>query len=197
MNNQQLSSILNPIPFTKEEFAQKYMKVTAVNFFNTEAALHALRQDILDLVRGMTMDQETKDNLSPAFKILGLGDCERDFVTFWEQAETLPTKEVALGCLFHSPIGQKIFQHLSETDRIDLIGPWVRPMLRLCSTQEFPKYALAALYENTSVGNKEYLMKRIEKIRKDLDVRIHDCYPMFREHIMHLIDWKGEELLLN
>lgn len=62
--------------------------------------------------------------------------------------------------------GKCVFSSLSESDRIELSGPWIRPMVMLASAQKragsFPRLALKNLVVHTTDLNKFKIIKTIE-----------------------------------
>jgi hypothetical protein len=84
--------------------------------------------------------------------------------------------ERGLAALFHSARGHEMFEIFTEEERVLLSGPWVRPMMRLASRERFPKQALLALYQSTSVDARELLIQQFERCRR----RVHaDPLPTY------------------
>ena len=96
-------------------------------------------------------------------------------------------REGCLAFLMHQETilndGRSAFEALTERQRIDLSGPWVRPMVRLAAEESevFPKLALQALVRNTTDRNKIYLIDYIESVERmfgvDLDLPLRDMVP--------------------
>jgi len=107
-----------------------------------------------------------------------------------DEKGSMMVREGCLAFLMHQETlindGRSAFEALTERQRIDLSGPWVRPMVRLAAEESdadtvFPKLALKALVHNTTDQNKSYLIDYIESVERmfgvDLDLPLRDMVP--------------------
>ena len=84
---------------------------------------------------------------------------------FIQHTHRIEVKEQLLAMLFHSEVGLELFENLSDEERVELSGPWMRPMIRLASSQSFPRYALCALYTSTPQSYQPLLLEKMEAFR--------------------------------
>lgn len=126
------------------------------------------------------------------FGVTSPDDALRATMTGMVLDEKVPmmVREGCLAFLMHQETilndGRSAFEALTERQRIDLSGPWVRPMVRLAtegsgSDTVFPKLALQALVHNTTDRNKIYLIDYIEGVERmfgvDLDLPLRGMVP--------------------
>ena len=177
-----LFELLLSLPNHLEELKQR---ITSSSLFSLRAVLFIhVDQDLMTL--------EEADQLAPLCRVLGLGQLETcverwfrhekkayDFAklkSFQPNKRQIMRLERGLSLLFHSPSGQAIFESLNETDRVELSGPWVRPMFRLAEHELFPRYALFALYKSTAENQRLTLLVQFEKCRKRVQVKALPAY---------------------
>ena len=149
-------------------------------------SLFELRIALFALIDSNQMRLGEADQLAPLFRVIGVDELEEPLQLWlteeWmafkhEQSITRLTRvERGLAAIFHSARGHEMFEILTEEDRILLSGPWVRPMMRLAARDRFPKQALLALYQSTSVEAREQLIQQFERCRR----RVHaDPLPTY------------------
>ena len=145
-------------------------------------SLLCVRVVIFTLVDQDRLTIEEADQLAPLLRVVGLGSLE-GCLLFWfgqersllgslELAEDEQVKliimrlERGLSMLFHSERGHQLFEDLSEDERVQLSGPWIRPMMRLAAHESFPRYALYALFKSTSLHMRAKLITQFERCRR-------------------------------
>ena len=149
-------------------------------------SLFELRVALFALIDSDQMRLGEADQLAPLFRVIGVEELEEP-LQLWLTSEwtafdreqsinRLTRVERGLAAIFHSARGHEMFETFSEEDRILLSGPWVRPMMRLAARERFPKQALLALYQSTSVKTREQLIQQFERCRR----RVHaDPLPTY------------------
>lgn len=73
--------------------------------------------------------------------------------------------------------GQCVFSSLSESERIELSGPWIRPMVMLASVEgpgSFPRVALKSIVTHTTDLNKYKIIKVIEDYARQYDANLDE-----------------------
>lgn len=102
------------------------------------------------------------DRLAPLFRVLDVPSNHTNMLKHLVKSNLdVSIREVALSMVFHSKEGQDLFESLGQTDRIALMGPWVRPMLTMASQGDaFAVTALCALYEATPSDYRALMVKR-------------------------------------
>lgn len=158
----------------------------------TSSSLFVLRAVLFIHIDQDLMTLEEADQLAPLSRILGLDELEICIVRWFENEKReydsckrkslklrntqLMRLERGLSFLFHSPSGQALFERLNEVDRVELSGPWVRPMFRLAEHELFPRYALYALYKSTEEDQRLALLTQFEKCRRRVRVQPLPAY---------------------
>ena len=158
----------------------------------SSSALFMVRAVLFIHIDQDQMTLEEADQLAPLSRVLGLGQLENCIMRWFEQEKKeydvsklkslriskrqLMRLERGLSILFHSPSGQTLFERLSETDRVELSGPWVRPMFRLAEYELFPRYALYALYKSTEEDHRLGLLIQFEKCRRRVRIPALPAY---------------------
>ena len=134
----------------------------------SETPLLSIRLCLLYLVCTRQLTQAQGDQLSPLFKILGTEGIESRLLNLFEKTDLIPLKEHLLAMIFHSSEGLELFESLSDEERVELCGPWMRPMIHLAQTQSFPRYALCALYTSTPKQCQLHLLEKMESFRSEI-----------------------------
>ena len=129
---------------------------------------------MLYLVCTRSLTQTQGDQLSPLFKVLGVDGIEERVLSLFKHTQFIPLKEQLLAMIFHSESGLELFENLSDQERVELCGPWMRPMVMLSKSQSFPRYALCALYTSTPQEQQPYLLEKIEHFRARQ--RLNPCF---------------------
>lgn len=120
-----------------------------------------LRDELMRVVRDeVHVDMDLADRIAPLTKLIGgmgehAAECD---ALFMDEAQPQRVRERALSAIFHSPLGERRFCEMDALARIRFCGPWVRPMLRLGASEEFPRIALAALYRATPADARDALV---------------------------------------
>lgn len=170
------------------------------------SSLFELRVALFALIDADLLSLEEGDQLAPLFRVLGVEELEEPLYQWFVQEREvfgadedviLPQRRVAvwdrrksqrlergLAALFHSTRGFVLFEQLSERERIDLCGPWVRPMMRLSRRELFPRVALRALYLATSQETRASLIDQLEKCRAKVGAPLFPTY----EELFHALD---------
>jgi len=126
-------------------------------------ALRELRAQVMKVVSGhIKVRSELADKLSPLCKLIDMSEhaAELDAI-FTDENNLRLVRERALAAMFHTDVGLARFQSLSPLQRIEFCAPWVRPILRLGATDEFPRVALMALYRATPDEARDALIAMI------------------------------------
>ena len=148
-------TLLETLPSSVKEIKQRLPHVE----------LKELQHCFLYLVCTQTLTQSQGDQLSPLFKIIGSDEIEEHLLKAFKQTECIPLKEQLLAMIFHSEVGLELFEDLNDEERVELCGPWMRPMMLLAKNQPFPRYALCALYTSTPQTQQPYLLEKMESYR--------------------------------
>ena len=167
--------LLCTLPSTLEEVR---VRSKSYSLFDLRMALFILiDQDLLNVEEG--------DQLAPLFRVLGVGELEELLEKWLKNERTNPgahlrrnryRQERGLASLFHSARGHLVFDQMSELERIELSGPWVRPMLRLARRDAFPRHALRALYRATSQEARPELIHHLERLRSKVSAPLIPTY---------------------
>ena len=128
----------------------------------------------MHLIYTNALTVEQGDQLSPLFKVLGSEGVSNELFHLITYTTNRIQREQALAAMFHSTAGQMYFEDLSEFQRIELSGPWIRPMMRLVESDTFPRFALAALYHSTADYARAELLQRFEECR--IEVKADPLY---------------------
>lgn len=152
------TTLLSELPKTKEEASQRIAPVQ----------LSVLRKTLVSMIRRGSLSAWEGDRLSPLFKVIGVGQQEVHLKQLVQNCKDDHRRAQALAALFHSPVGQRIFDQLSDEERVLLCAPWVRPMMALASEDSFPRYALTALFEATPRAQQAHLVRRFEECRREV-----------------------------
>ena len=141
------------LPRTVEEFRSRG--------FDPDDAIVEIGKAFID----QSLTRQDIDNLSPLTKVIKVEDgMARLILSYWNVDGY--DREAILAIIFHTSVGQEFFETLSEEDRVVNSGPWVRPMVKTASDNEFPRYALAALLASTEQTSWPTLIAKMEDCRK-------------------------------
>jgi len=126
-------------------------------------ALRELRAQVMKVVSGhIKVRSELADKLSPLCKIIDMSEHAEELdALFADESNSRLTRERALAAVFHTDVGLSRFQSLNPLQRVEFCAPWVRPILRLGATEEFPRVALMALYRATPDEARDALIAMI------------------------------------
>ena len=128
-------------------------------------SLCSIRHALVQLIELNGLSIEEGDQLSPLFKVIGVTGVEVDLERLVKSALAQKQREQAFAAIFHSEAGAELFETFSANDRIELSGPWVRPMMRMAPLDLFPRYALAALYQSTDSVDRPLIIDFFERSR--------------------------------
>lgn len=124
-----------------------------------------LRSELMDVVRGkIDVSAELVDRIAPLGKLLKMDEHAQELQALFEDTTCdTDTRERALAALFYTQSGHATFLALSQDERIEWSGPWVRPMLRLSHEGDdpFPPRALFALYVATPKPQRTLLVEKV------------------------------------
>jgi len=120
------------------------------------------------------LPQTLADRLAPLCKVIGMDDYADEMARiFVDREQPFAVRETALAVLFHTAEGQRVFNDLPPRERVDFCGPWVRPMLVMGSSdQQFPRFALAALYAATPADTRTHLCDKIVELIHQLGTAV-------------------------
>ena len=159
-------------------------------------SLFELRVALFCLIDSDQLNALEADQLAPLFRVIGVKELT-DPLALWIEAELkawhrAPTfahttrVERGLASVFHSERGHELFEALSEHERIELSGPWVRPMLRLAPREVFPRQALLALYRSTSALARPELIHQLELCRRQINASALPAYELLLHDLSEL-----------
>jgi hypothetical protein len=155
----QAIAVLSPLPAQRSTIRKRIGALS----------LLSLRRTLVYLIYTNTLTVEQGDQLSPLFKVLGIEGVSNELFYLLTHAPILIQREQALAAIFHSTKGQSYFENLSEFQRIELSGPWIRPMMRIATIDTFPRFAIAALYHSTADYARADLLQRFEECRQEVN----------------------------
>lgn len=186
---------MKPHSFTKEETRQRANKINPqVDAFLSQSLVDAQRsietlsseqcialtEDILYLLSNHMLSLEIIDQLSVLYKenpeSLLTPQLLNQMLAQFQGTLDRYQREGILAMLFHHPQGTMLFEQLSDAERVDLSGPWIRPMMRLASVDLFPRFALLSLYHSTPKAERKRLMSHLERCRIEAKVKDLICY---------------------
>ena len=148
----------------KDSYSPENIAGETLNFFGLRAA-------IFHLIDSNSLTLKEQDSLPPLMKVVSLGEMQTVFISFYIQEigseSGIRRKEAALAAIFHDPQGAIEFEKLSEQRKMNLSGPWVRPMLRCAEDSQYPRQAIACLYRTSR--DKKYFISRLEEFRAETD----------------------------
>lgn len=175
-------SLLFTLPSTLDEVMRRSGPVS----------LFSIRVALFSMVESDQLTTDEADQLAPLMRVLSVGELEQALVAWFKRVRQVDPQsenvkfdkrrqaklERGLSMLFHSPRGHELFESICESERIELSGPWVRPMMRLANHELFPRHALLALYRSTSPILRPALLHQFERCRRRVRAKPLPAYTM-------------------